>query len=365
MRPFEEERFGNPSSIHAYGREARAAVDGARELLAKILGAAPHEIIFTSGGTESDNLAILGAARAQAGKGRHLVTCATEHHAVLHAFEYLKEREGFEVTILGVDPLGRISVDAVLEALRRDTVLVSVMSANNETGTLQPVRELGAALRERGVLFHTDAVQSFGKQRVDVRQWNVDLLSLSAHKFCGPKGAGLLYARAGLPIVPVMLGGFHENQRRAGTENVAVIVGMGKAAELAEGEGEDQRLFQLTEKLWNGLKGRIERIHRNGHPVERIGNTLNVGFEGCDSESLLIGFDLEGLAVSSGSACMVGSIQPSHVLLAMGVPEELARAAVRFSLGRETTEEDVATVIDKAPAIVSRVRAHRKKRGSA
>ena len=362
MRPFEEEHFGNPSSVHAFGRQTRAAIDDARETLAGILGARAHEIVFTSGGTESDNLAVLGAARARAPAGRHLITGATEHHAVLHAFDYLKQHEGFEVTVLGVDETGRVRPGDVLEALRPETTLVSLMTANNETGALHPIREIGVALRERGILLHTDAVQSFGKQRVDVREIPVDLLSISAHKFYGPKGVGALFVRSGLPLTPTVVGGFHENQRRAGTENVAAIVGMARAAELAPWEQEDQRLFSLTEKLWKGLSGRIAGVRRNGHAAERLGNTLNVSFEDCDGESLLINFDLEGVAVSSGSACMVGSVQPSHVLAAMGVPETQARATVRFSLGLTTREADVAAVIDKAPAIVARVRANISKR---
>ena len=358
MRPFEEVHFGNPSSMHAFGRETRAAIDGARETLAGILGARAHEIVFTSGGTESDNLAVLGAARARASGGRHLITAATEHHAVLHAFDYLKSHEGFDVTVLPVDESGRVRPGDLFRALQPDTTLVSLMTANNETGALHPVLEIGAALRERGILFHMDAVQSFGKQRIDVRDFSVDLLSISAHKFYGPKGVGALYVRSGLPLTPTVVGGFHENQRRAGTENVAAIVGMAKAAELAPWKQEDQRLFGLTEKLWNGLSARIGGVHRNGHPSERLGNTLNVSFEDCDGENLLINFDLEGIAVSSGSACMVGSVQPSHVLAAMGVPETLARATVRFSLGLATRDTDVATVIDKAPAIVARVREH-------
>ena len=362
MRPFEEEHFGNPSSVHAFGRQTRAAIDDARETLAGILGARAHEIVFTSGGTESDNLAVLGAARARAPAGRHLITGATEHHAVLLAFDYLKQHEGFEVTVLGVDETGRVRPGDVLEALRPETTLVSLMTANNETGALHPIREIGVALRERGILLHTDAVQSFGKQRVDVREIPVDLLSISAHKFYGPKGVGALFVRSGLPLTPTVVGGFHENQRRAGTENVAAIVGMARAAELAPWEQEDQRLFSLTEKLWKGLSGRIAGVRRNGHVAERLGNTLNVSFEDCDGESLLINFDLEGVAVSSGSACMVGSVQPSHVLAAMGVPETQARATVRFSLGLTTREADVAAVIDKAPAIVARVRANISKR---
>lgn len=358
MRPFEEEHFGNPSSVHAFGREARAAVDESRETLARILGAKPHEIVFTSSGTESDNLAVLGAARARANQGRHLVTGATEHHAVLHAFDYLAKHEGFEVTVLGVDETGRVRPSELFAALRDDTILVSLMSANNETGTLHPIRDIGPELRKRGILLHCDGVQSFGKQRIAPHEWGIDLLSISAHKFYGPKGAGALFVRSGVPIGPVMLGGFHENQRRAGTENVAAIVGMGRAAELARWEAEDRRLFELVEKLWRGLSAKIHGIRRNGHAVERIGNTLNVSFEGCDGESLLIHLDLEGVAASSGSACMVGSIQPSHVLAAMGVPSELARATVRFSLGASTGEAEVAAVIDKAPAIVARVREH-------
>ncbi|MDL5051048.1 cysteine desulfurase family protein [Oscillatoria amoena NRMC-F 0135] len=358
MRPFLEGFYGNPSSIHAYGREARNAIDEARDTVARALGAKPAEIIFTSGGTESDNLAILGLARRHRERGRHLVTTQIEHHAVLHAFEYLQREEGFEVTFLAPDSLGRISEEAFEKALRPDTILASVMSANNETGVLQPVGRLAALALARGVLFHTDAIQSFGKLRVAPHEWGVDAMSLCSHKFYGPKGAGMLFLKHGLPIDTIHYGGFHEGDRRPGTENVAAIVGFAKAVQLAvarDFDAEDARLRGLTEKLWD-MVGQLPGARRNGDPVRRLGNTLNVSFAGLDGEELLINLDLEGIAISSGSACMVGSVQASHVLLAMGVPEQIARATVRFSLGKSTTEADIVRAGQATCAVVERLR---------
>jgi cysteine desulfurase len=355
MRPFLETHFGNPSSIHAAGREARAAIDDARDRLAKLLGAKPHEIIFTSGGTESDNLAIIGLARAQAGRGKHIITCSTEHHAVLHACEHLQKKEGFRVTWLPVNASGRIDAKQVEAAINSETVLVSIMSANNETGTLQPLREISAACRDRGVIFHSDAIQSFGKEPLHAADF--DALSLAAHKFHGPKGAGVLYLRAGLSVERLQHGGSHENERRPGTENTAAIVGMAQAAELAcaNMESERPRQAMLRERLWQGIREAFPAAVRNGHPEHSLANTLNVSFPGLDGESLLINLDLAGICASSGSACMVGSIVPSHVLLAMGVAPELARATVRFSLGQETTADEIETTIQRLPAIFSRL----------
>ena len=355
MRPFFEQHFGNPSSIHAAGREARAAIDDARDRLARLLGAKPHEIIFTGGGTEADNLAVIGLARAQATRGRHVVTCATEHHAVLHACEHLQKKEGFRVTWLPVDARGRVRAADVADAITSDTTLVSIMSANNETGTLQPTREISAICRERGVIFHSDAIQSFGKEPLETRDF--DALSLAAHKFHGPKGAGALYLRAGLSIERLQHGGSHENERRPGTENTAAIVGMARAAELALAtmEPEQSRQASLRERLWQGICETFPAAMRNGGPEHCLANTLNVSFPGLDGESLLINLDLAGICASSGSACMVGSIVPSHVLLAMGVAPELARATVRFSLGKETTTTEINTTIARLPAIFSRL----------
>ncbi len=358
MLPLLERNFGNASSIHYFGREARAALDDARERFANLLGAKPGEIVFTSGGTEADNHAIIGAARAFAGRGRHIIVSSIEHHAVLHAAGYLQKRDGFEVTLLPVGHDGVLPPDDVCRAIRPDTVLVSVMWANNETGTLQPVRDIGGICRERGVLFHTDAVQAFGKAPVSVRDFPVDLLSVSAHKIYGPKGAGALWIRPRLKIDSLVHGGAHENERRAGTENAAGIAGFVRAAEAVVPTiaTEDARLRALTERLWQGLDGRIEGVVRNGHATQRVANTLNVSFPGCTSDTLLMSLDLEGVAVSSGSACAVGSLKPSPVLVAMGLGSELANAAVRFSLGASTTAEDVGAVIEIMPPIINRLR---------
>ena len=358
MLPFLQGNYGNASSIHFFGREARAALDDARERFAALLGAKAGEIVFTGSGTEADDHAVIGAARAFRDKGRHIVISPIEHHAVLHSAEYLQKRDGFEVTLLPVGRDGIVSPDDVRRALRPDTTLVSVMWANNETGTLQPVREIGAVCRERGVLFHTDAVQAFGKVPVSVRDLPVDLLSVSAHKIYGPKGTGALWIRPRLKIDSLVHGGSHENDRRAGTENIAGIMGFVRAAEvvLPRIADEDARLRALTGRLWEGLRGRIEDIERNGHATQHVPNTLSVGFRGCTSDTLLMSLDLDGIAVSSGSACAVGSLKPSHVLLAMGLGSELANAAVRFSLGASTTEEDVDTVIEVMPPIINRLR---------
>jgi cysteine desulfurase len=355
MRPYLEWHFGNASSIHAAGRDARAAIDDARDRVARILGAKPHEIIFTSGGTEADNLAIIGLARSCATRGKHLVTSATEHHAVLHACEYLQKREGFRVTWLPVDTGGRIGPDELRVALTDETTLVSIMSANNETGTLQPVAEISAICRERGVLFHSDAIQSFGKEPLGAQEF--DALSLAAHKFHGPKGAGLLYLAAGNPIERQQHGGSHENERRAGTENVAAIVGLAAAAELAlrDLDAERARQSRLRDRLWEGIHTAFPTAILNGDPGARLANTLNVSFPGLDGESLLINLDLAGICASSGSACMVGSIAPSHVLLAMGVPLDVALTTVRFSLGKETTEEEIDATLQRLPEIFARL----------
>ena len=336
MLPFLDSIWGNPSSVHAVGRRARALLDDARDRAAMFLGTKPSELIFTSGGTESNNLAVFGAARSRQSRGKHLITSAIEHHAVLHGFDYLEKKEGFRVTRLPVDGDGRVSVEAVKRALRPDTVLVSIMAANNEIGTIQPVAEIGALCREKGVVFHTDAVQWFGKEPVaSLDQFNADLVSVCAHKFHGPKGAGVLYLRASLSIERLQHGGSHENERRPGTENTAAIVGMAVAAELAcaSMEAERPRQAVLRERLWHGIREAFPSAVRNGGPDDCLANTLNVSFPGLDGESLLINLDLAGICASSGSACMVGSIVPSHVLLAMGVAPELARSTVRFSLG--------------------------------
>lgn len=361
MLPFLKESYGNASSIHYWGREARAAVDDARERLAHLLGTKASEIIFTTGGTESDNLAVKGLARYWRKKGKHIVASRIEHHAVLHTCQYLEKHEGFDVTYLPVDAECLVNPNDLRGALRPDTILVTIMAANNETGTVQPVAELGAICRERGVPFHTDAVQSFGKIPTKPEEWNADLLSISAHKFGGPKGVGLLYARSGVRFDPTMHGGSQENERRGGTENVAGIVGMARAAELAlaKMESEAPRLRQLTEDLWAKITQRISGVHRNGHARKRVPNTLHICCESCEGEALLFGLDLEGIAVSSGSACAVGSLEVSHVLLAMGRPTELAEAAVRFSFGSGNAAADVDAATGALARVVERLRSFR------
>ena len=362
MRPYFEEFHGNPSSIHTAGRRTRAAIDDSRDQLARILGAKSHEIIFTGGGTEADNLAILGLARRRAadGGGRHIITCATEHHAVLHAFEWLALREGFSITVLPVDAHGRLDPARLQDALTAETALVSVMSANNETGVRQPVAELSAICRKRGVFFHTDAIQTFGKEPLPpLGASSFDAVSLAAHKFYGPKGVGALWLRGGISIDRTALGGSHEGDRRAGTENVPGIVGMAAAAQLAlEGmAAETERLHALRERLWQGVSALSSSAQRNGASEHALANTLNVSFPGLDGESLHISLDLAGLCVSSGSACMVGSIQPSHVLLAMGVAPEVAQATVRFSLGKMTTAAEIEDAILRIGPVLARLSA--------
>ena len=353
MQPFLERHYGNPSSVHAAGREARAGVDDARDRLAALLGAKPHELVFTSSGTESNNLAVLGLARAHRDRGRHLICASAEHHAVLHAFEHLEKREAFEVTFLPVGDRGRVDPDELKRAIRSDTTLVSIMTANNETGVLQPMEELASLCDDRGVLLHSDMVQSFGKVETRLGESGLAAASFAAHKFHGPKGAGLLYLRAGLPIEAVQYGGTHENQRRPGTENVPAIAGMAAAAEwaLRGRAAEQERQSALRDRLWNHVARSFPSATQNGDTPLRLANTLNVSFAGLSSETILMALDLEGICASSGSACMVGSVVASHVLLAMGLPASLASSAVRFSLGHETTEEEV----DRAGDILARV----------
>jgi cysteine desulfurase len=360
MEPLLAAPLGNPSSLHAEGRRARGEIDAARDAIAAWLRAKPSEIIFTSGGTESCNLAVQGLARAAVAKGRHLITAKTEHHAVLHAFAALEKSGEFTVTWLDVDAGGRIDPDALARALRSDTTLVSIMSANNETGVRQPLREIGELCARHGVLFHTDAVQSAGKEALDLAGWQVSALSLTAHKLHGPLGAGLLWLKSGMPIARLMEGGAHENERRPGTENAPAIAGFAEAVRLhgAVDAGEAARQFRWIEALWARLAV-LGGVRRNGDPVERLPNTLNVSFTGLHGEDLLIGLDLAGLAVSSGSACLVGSVQPSHVLAAMGVPAADAAATVRFSIDAAIRDEDVDEVARRVGEVVTRQRALR------
>jgi cysteine desulfurase len=358
MLPYLQEEFGNPSSLHSFGRQARKAVETAREQVAVTLGARPREIVFTGCGTESDNQAIKGVAYANRDKGDHLITTQVEHKAVLQACQYL-EKQGFRVTYLPVDRYGVVDPDDVARAITGQTVLVSVMFANNEVGTVQPIAEIGRICQERGVTFHTDAVQAVGKLPVDVMELGVDLLSLSAHKFYGPKGIGALYVRQGTKIDPLLHGGHQEWGRRAATENVAGIVGLGKAVELRRGEmaAEADRLAALRERLHAGIAARIDHVYLNGHPTRRLPGTLSLCFDYVEGEGIIMGLDLAGVAVSSGSACTSASLEPSHVLLAMGVRPATAQGSIRFSLGRENTEEDVDRVLDVLPPIVERLRA--------
>ena len=349
--------FGNPSSVHGFGREARKGVEEARERVASLINADPREIVFTSGGTEADNLAIKGVALANRKKGRHIITSAIEHHAVLHTCEFL-EKEGYEVTVLGVDSEGLVSPEDLRAAIRDDTVLVSIMMANNEVGAIQPIKELAAIARERGVYFHTDAVQAVGQVKVDVEELGVDLLSLSGHKIYGPKGVGALYVRRGTKIKPIAHGGGHERRMRAGTENVPGIVGLGLAAKLAQEELEDRRrhLLKLRDKLIEGILDRVEDVRLNGPREERLPNNVNISFAYVEGESILLNLDLQGIAASSGSACTSGSLEPSHVLLAMGIPHELAHGSVRMSLGTGNSEEDIDYVLEVLPSIIERLR---------
>jgi cysteine desulfurase len=356
MMPYLERIFGNPSSVHAAGREARAAVDNARDKLAELLGIKPNEIVFTSGATESCNLAVLGLARGGSARGGHIVSAKTEHHAVLNAVEHLEKDEGFEMTWLNVSRHGVVDLDHLASSIRPDTRLVSIMAANNETGVIQPLREISQICRERGVLLHSDMVQAFGKIDVDLSL--VDAASLCAHKFYGPKGAGFLFLRSGLSIHPIMFGGSHENERRPGTENVAAIAGMAAAAEwtLRNRDSEQKRQQQLRDELWTQISHNVPDAKQNGANASRLANTLNVSLLGLDSEMLLIALDLEGVCASSGSACMVGSVVASHVLLAMGLPIESARSAVRFSLGKWTTAEEIEAAGEATRKIVERLR---------
>src|SRR5213593_707246 len=355
MLPYLGRHFGNTSSVHAAGRDARAAIDNSRDKLAGLLRVKPHELIFTSGGTESCNLAVLGLARCRSSGGAHVISNKTEHHAVLNALEHLEKRENFEVTWLNVSPDGIVDLDQLAESIRPETRLVSIMTANNETGVIHPIREISEICRDRGVLLHSDMVQSFGKSDIDLSL--VDSASFAAHKFYGPKGAGFLFLRSGLSIQPIMFGGAHENERRPGTENVAAIAGMAAAGEwaLRDHEDEQKREARLRDELWMRISQNIPDAKQNGEGAPRLANTLNVSLLGLDSEMLLIALDLEGVCASSGSACMVGSVVASHVLLAMGLQMERARSAVRFSLGKQTTAEEIDAAGKAVAEIVERL----------
>lgn len=355
MLPYFADVFGNPSSIHAFGRAAREAVDLARERIAGFLGVSPEELVFTSGGTESDNLGVKGLALAR-GRG-HLITSQIEHHAVLRTCQVL-ETQGFAVTYLPVDQYGVVDPDDVRRAIRSDTIAITIMHANSEVGTIQPIRTIGAVAREHGVAFHVDGVQTFGKVPIDVDAFGIDVLSFSSHKIYGPKGVAGAWVRKGTKMVAVQHGGDHERRRRAGTENVPGIVGLGKAVEVRrrEMDAEAERLRALRDRLWEGLRARVPEVRLNGHPTERLPGTDNVAFRHVESESIVLGLDLKGIGVSAGSACTSGNVEPSHVLVAMGVPVEWAMGAVRCSLGRSTTAEDIDYVIECVEPIVRKLR---------
>jgi cysteine desulfurase len=355
MLPYFGEIYGNPSSVHAFGREAREAVDGARARVARFLSVSPDEIVFTSGGTESDNLGIKGLAAARG--GGHVITSRIEHHAVLRTCQTL-ETQGFAVTYLPVDEYGMVDPDDVARAIRADTVVISIMHANSEVGTIQPLRAIGAVARAHGVPLHVDAVQTFGKVPIDVVDMNIALLSFSGHKIYGPKGVAGLYIRKGTRMAAVQHGGEHERRRRAGTENVPGIVGLARAVELRarDMQAEAARLTALRDRLWTGVRDRVPDVKLNGHATERLPGTANIAFRHVESESIVLGLDLKGVGVSAGSACTSGSVEPSYVLVAMGVPLEWAMGAVRHSLGRSTTADDIDYVVDCVEPIVRKLR---------
>ena len=357
MLPYFTEIFGNPSSIHSFGREAHRALDEARSRVAGALGAKPNEIYFTGCGTESDNWAIRGAAYARKGKGRHIITSAIEHHAVLHTCEQL-EKEGFEVTYLGVDEYGLVNPADLESAMREDTILVSIMTANNEIGTIQPITELAAIAKAHGALFHTDAVQAIGSVKFDVKQMGIDMLSLSGHKFHAPKGVGALYIRTGVKIERFIQGGAQERTQRAGTENLASIVGMGKAIELAAEKVDEHNAYLtgLRDHMISRILTEIPATRLNGHAEKRLPGNVNVSIRYIEGEALLLSMDIKGIAASSGSACTSGSLDPSHVLLAIGLPHEIAHGSLRLSLSEDNTLEEVDYAVDSLKEIVTRLR---------
>lgn len=357
MRPYIESCYGNPSSVYKLAKESKKAIDLARKQVADAINADSGEIFFTGCGSESDNWAIKGVALALKDKGKHIITTNIEHHAILHTCEFLEEN-GYEVTYISVDEYGMVSADDIKKAIRPDTILVSVMTANNEIGTIEPIKEIGAVCREKGVYFHTDAVQAVGHIKIDVKEMNIDLLSLSGHKIGAPKGIGALYIRKGVKIKNLIHGGQQEKGKRAGTENVIGIAALGKAIELAVSEMEDttERLKYLRDKIINGVLKNIEYSRLNGHPEERLPGNVNISFEFIEGESMLLMLDAKGICASSGSACTSGSLDPSHVLLAIGLPHEKAHGSLRISLGYQNTEEEVDKLLEVLPPIVQRLR---------
>ncbi|MDA3732907.1 cysteine desulfurase NifS [Niameybacter massiliensis] len=357
MMPYFTQNFGNPSSVYQIAQINKKALDDARETVAKHLGAHPNEIFFTAGGSEADNWAIKGIAEANKAKGNHIITSKIEHHAVLHTCEYL-EKQGYEVTYLNVNENGQIDLEELKAAIKDTTILITIMYANNEVGSIMPVKEIGQIAKEHGVAFHTDAVQAVGQVRIDVKDQNIDALSMSGHKIYGPKGVGVLYIRRGLKVTNLIHGGAQERGRRAGTENVPGIVGLAKAIELAYTDFDNKiaRIQGLRDRLINGILTSIPYSKLNGDPVKRLANNANIGFEFVEGESLLLLLDMNGVAASSGSACTSGSLDPSHVLLALGLPHEKAHGSLRMTLGEKTTEAEIDFVLEKLPAIVGRMR---------
>jgi len=358
MLPHFTDAFGNPSSIYSYGQEAKGTIEEARAKVAELIDARDEEIVFTSGGTEADNFAIKGVAFANESRGNHIVTSSIEHHAVIETCKFLEKR-GFSVTYLPVDEYGLVDPGDVKKALTDKTILVSVMHANNEMGTIEPIAEISKITREAGIYFHTDAVQTVGHIPVDVNELGADLLSISAHKLYGPKGVGALYVRKGTKLIPFMNGGEQEKRRRASTENVSGIVGFGKATEIAQREmtEEAERLTYFRDQLIRGILERIDHTRLNGHPVMRLPNNVNISVDFVEGESMLLNLDLEGICASTGSACSSSSLEPSHVLLAMGLSHERAHGSLRFSLGKWTTEEEIEQILDILPRIVAKLRA--------
>lgn len=358
MLPYYETLFGNASSVHQFGRETRKAVEAARASIASLINASrPDEIVFTSGGTESDNFAIRGVAQALKGKGNHIITSAVEHLAVENTCKYLA-KNGYEVTRIPVDKYGIVDLGALEKAITDKTILITIMLANNETGTIEPIKEVVNIAKKKNIIVHTDAVQAVGKIKVDVEDLGVDLLSLSGHKFYGPKGVGALYIRKGTKITRMQIGGHHEKNRRAGTENVPGIVGMAKAAELAAKNmaSEAKKLISLRDRLQKGIEKSIKDVRLNGHPENRLPNTCNISFEYLEGESIILNLDIEGVGVSTGSACTSGSLEASHVLLAMGISAQTAQGSIRFSLGRINTKEEIDYTLEKLPPIIERLR---------
>lgn len=357
MMPYFTEKYGNPSSVYSLGSISKRAIETSREKIAKIINADKREIFFTGGGSEADNWAIKGVAYGNKQKGNHIITTKIEHHAVLHTCDYL-QKNGFEITYLDVDEYGLINLDELKEAITDKTILISIMFANNEIGTIQPIKEIGEIAKERKIYFHTDAVQAIGNIEIDVKELNIDLMSMSAHKFYGPKGIGALYIKQGVRIDPLISGGGQERNRRAGTENVAAIAGMGKAIELAYEnlEEHNERLIKLRDSLIKKIEDNISYVRLNGHPTKRLPGNVNICFRFIEGESLLLSLDMERIAGSSGSACTSGSLDPSHVLLAIGLPHEIAHGSLRLSLGDFNTEEEIDYVVDKLIKIVDRLR---------